>query len=378
MTAARALQPAAWAAALVGAAFRLAGFGRHGFWNDEAWVAIASRVEGVQQFLLALGVTPITWGAMLLPLAGAPAPPEVALRLLPLGFGLATLWLAWRLGARLAGHALGGLGALVLVAFDPTGIAWSQQLKHYTAEAALALWAFLAADAVVRRGRNADFAVLALVLTLGVTVSIAQLLLAPPLVAALLGESLMRPDRALLGRIALAGSAVALWDLAWFTLVIHPWVTPALREFWRGHYAPLDSASALGAFVCRSGARLLAPALGSDGVLLALGALAVLLTTHRARWAAVAMVLLVVELAAISGAGMFPLDVPRTALFATTLLLVATGAAAALLVAWSWTRPSLRPLAVTVAVAFVLVVARGHWPPLSERVPPRTSGRCSA
>jgi hypothetical protein len=174
-----------------------AAVGGHGFWNDEAWV--------------------------LLPLAGAPAPPEVALRLLPLGFGLATPWLAWRLGARLAGHALGGLGALVLVAFDPNGIAWSQQLKHYTAEAALALWAFLAADAVVRRGRNADIAMLALVLTLGVTVSNAQLLLAPPLVAALLGEALMRPDRALLGRIALAGSAVALWDLAWFTLVIHPW-----------------------------------------------------------------------------------------------------------------------------------------------------------
>src|SRR4029453_13895048 len=104
----------------------------------------------------------------------------------------------------------------------------------------------------------------------GLPVSNAQLLLAPPLVAALLGESLMRPDRALLGRIALAGSAVALWDLAWFTLVIPPWVTPALREFWRGHYAPLDSASALGAFVYRSGARLLAPALRSDGVLLAL------------------------------------------------------------------------------------------------------------
>src|SRR5262245_12541171 len=288
MTAARALQLAACVAAVGGAAFRLAGFGRYGVWNDEAWVAIATRVEGLQQFRLALGVTPMAWSALLLPLASVPAPPEVTLRLLPLGFGLATLWLAWRLGSRLAGHALGGLAAVVLVSFDPTGIAWSQQLKHYTAEAALALWAFLAADAVVRRGCTRDVAMLTLVLTLGVAVSNAQLLVAPPLVAALFGEALVRRDRAMLGRIALAGALVGLWGLVWFRLVIQPWVTPALREFWRGHYAPLDSASALGAFVYRSAARVLTPGLGSDGVVLALGAVAVLLTTRRTRWAALA------------------------------------------------------------------------------------------
>src|SRR5262249_5068991 len=244
----------------------------------------------------------------------------------------------------------------------------------YTAEAALALWAFLAADAVVRRGRTRDVAVLTLVLTLGVALSNAQLLVAPPLVAALFGEALVRRDRAMLVRIAVAGALVGLWGLFWFRVVIQPWVTPALREFWRGHYAPLDSASALGAFVYRSAVYVLAPGLGSDGVVLALGAVAVLLTTRRTRWAALAMMLLGAELVGISSLGMFPLDVPRTSLFVTTLVLVATGAAAARVVVWSWTRPRLRPLAVTAAVAFVLIVARGHWPLLSERVVPEDLG----
>jgi len=36
----------ACAVALGGVAARLDGFGRYGLWNDEAWVALATRVEG--------------------------------------------------------------------------------------------------------------------------------------------------------------------------------------------------------------------------------------------------------------------------------------------------------------------------------------------
>src|SRR4030095_4641077 len=84
MTVDRALRLAACAVALAGAALRLTGFGQHGFWNDEAWVAVSTRGEGLGQFLLALGVTPIAWAALLRPLALLPGPPEVMLRLLPL------------------------------------------------------------------------------------------------------------------------------------------------------------------------------------------------------------------------------------------------------------------------------------------------------
>src|SRR5262245_55620836 len=133
MTAAGASRVLACALGLVGLVLRLHDFGQLGFWNDEAWVAIATRTTDPRQFLLALGVTPIGWAAIMWLLSFLPGPPEVTLRLLPLGFGLATLWLAWRLGGRLAGNPLGGLLALALVAFDPVSIAWCQQLKPYTA-----------------------------------------------------------------------------------------------------------------------------------------------------------------------------------------------------------------------------------------------------
>ena len=124
MSATVSLRLTACAIALTGIALRLDELGRYGFWNDEAWVAIATRVEGLRQFLLALSVTPIGWGALLEPLSHAPGRPETTLRLLPVAFGVLTLWLAWRLGTRLADHALGGLCALALVAFDPAGSPW--------------------------------------------------------------------------------------------------------------------------------------------------------------------------------------------------------------------------------------------------------------
>jgi hypothetical protein len=369
MTVDRALRLAACAVALAGAALRLTGFGQHGFWNDEAWVAVSTRVEGLGQFLLALGVTPIAWAALLRPLALLPGPPEVMLRLLPLGFGLATLWLAWRLGCRLAGHPLGGLLALTLVAADPTGIAWSQQLKPYTAEAALALAALLAAERVVRSDRVADIVVLALVLTLGATLSNAQLLLAPPLLGTLALRAAVRRDGSGLRRIVIAGAAVGLFDLTWFVLAVQPWLTPPLRAFWQGHYAPFGNASMLAAFVRLSFARLLAPALGPFGVGLALAGLAVLLMTRSGRWAAVTTLLLVTEVVVLSAAGTVPLDIPRTQLFLITVLLVTTGAGLASALERLWRLPVLRPATVTAAAGLALVVARGYSPWREQPIP---------
>src|SRR5262249_57989874 len=70
-----------------GAALRVWGFGQYGFWNDEAWVAISTRVEGARQTLLALCVTPLVWGLLLRPLALA-GPPEGFLRAPAPGVGL--------------------------------------------------------------------------------------------------------------------------------------------------------------------------------------------------------------------------------------------------------------------------------------------------
>ena len=362
----RALRAAAWVVGFVGVALRAFAVGRPGFWTDEAWVAILTRVSGVLQFLVSLSVTPILWAALMHPLAWLPLPPEISLRLLPLGFGIATLWLAWRLGGRLAGHPLGGLVSLTVVAVDPVAVLWSQQLKPYTAEAAMALLAFLAADAAVRHERTADVVVLALVLALGTTFSNAQLMVAPPILAALAARALLRGDGAALRRIVLAGVVVLLWDAIWFALFVRAWLTP-VASYWRDHFAPLTHPAALLTFARLSFDRLLGPGLGVNGMWLALGGLAVLLAWPGARWAVLALLLLAGQLIALSAAGSFPLDVQRTGLFVSTLFQVATGAAVGGLVARLWAVRRLRPVAVAIPLLFALDIAPDHeWPPYPQ------------
>jgi hypothetical protein len=361
-----ALRAAACVVGLVGVALRVFSLGRPGFWADEAWVAISTRVSGVEQFLVSLSHSPILWVALLRPLALLPLPPEIALRLLPLGFGIATLWLAWRLGGRLAGNLLGALLGLAVVAVDPVSVVWAQQLKPYTAEAALAVLAFLAADAVVRYGRAADVVVLALVLTLGTTCSNAQLLIAPPILAALAVRALLRGDRPELRRIVIAGVGVSLWNAAWFAVFMRGWLTP-MAGYFQSHFAPLADPAGLIRFVAVAFSRLLGPGLGVDGSGLALGGLAVLAMRPDARWAALALLLLAAELIALSAAGSFPLDLQRTGLFVSTLFQVATAAAvgglAVQLWAWRW----LRPLALALPLLFGFEIARDHeWPPYPQ------------
>jgi hypothetical protein len=89
-----ALRAAACVVGLVGVALRVWAVGRPGFWTDEPWVAISTRVSGVMQFLVSLSHTPILWAALLRPLARLPLSPEISLRLLPFGFGIFALDIA--------------------------------------------------------------------------------------------------------------------------------------------------------------------------------------------------------------------------------------------------------------------------------------------
>src|SRR5258706_3259764 len=111
-------------------ALRIVDLGRFGFWNDEAWVALTTRVETVSQFRLSVGHTPIGF-VLLLRAMPAWASPELTLRLVPLAFGVATMWIAWRLGRRVAGPA-GALAGLCAPGLCPVRIALSVQTTHYT------------------------------------------------------------------------------------------------------------------------------------------------------------------------------------------------------------------------------------------------------
>src|SRR5947207_756405 len=120
------------AIALAALAYRVQDLGRYGFWNDEAWVALSTRVAGFTQFWLSLSTTPILWAAALGPLARIGIAPEVALRLLPLLFAVLTVWAAYRAGVRQAG-LVGGMLALVAIGFAPASTQYPKALKHYGA-----------------------------------------------------------------------------------------------------------------------------------------------------------------------------------------------------------------------------------------------------
>ena len=299
------------------------------------------------------------------PLALLPLPPRSRCGC-PFAFGVATLWLAWRLGWRLADHPLGGLLALAVVAVDPVSVVWSQQLKPYTAEAAMALLPLLAADRVARRARTADVVRLALVLTLGTALSNVQLLVAPPILAALAGHAAVRGDRPTVRRIVLAGVVVAPWDVAWFASFMRSWLQP-MQGYWSSHAAPLAHPAALLAFTHQSFALLLGPGLGVDGSWLALGGLVALLAWPGARWAGLALLLLAAELIVLSVTGSFPLDVQRTGLFVSTVFQVTTAAAAGALAARLWSSRPLRPVAIALLLLFAFAILRDHeWPPYEQ------------
>jgi len=338
--------------ALAGLVLRLQDFGRYGFWNDEAWVALSTRV-GWSQFWLALGPTPVGWAALLQVFALLPGRPEVTLRLLPLVFGTLTLWAAWRTGVALAGVGA-GLLALAAVAFDPTSIVFAKVLKPYTAEAFLALLAFLVAIRFVGSRGARDLVALSLLLGLGVLFANSQLFLAPPLLAALLVHAIWRREWQVALRVAAAGVAVAAWDAAAFALVIAPRMLPSLVEYWAESYVPTGSTREAVAFIGQSLLTLLGPAGRPATVVAACAAIVALLAVvPRARPIGLALVLLVAELAVLSALRRLPLNEPRVMLFLGTILLIVGAAGIGLVLtrlgAWSWGRPA-------AAAGFVLLL----------------------
>ena len=180
---------------------RLEGFGRYGFWTDEVWVALSTRVSA-SQYWLAISITPVLWAVLLKAISVLPGPPEVVLRLLPLAGSLLTVWGAGRLATNLDGP-IAGLLAAAVVAVDPLAVQYAKQLKPYSVESYAALTALAVASRFLRTRAPRDLRILTVVLIVGVGFSSAQLLVGPPILAALLfpadtmddGDAPPRPNR---------------------------------------------------------------------------------------------------------------------------------------------------------------------------------------
>jgi hypothetical protein len=357
----------ACAIALAALVYRVQDLGRYGFWNDEAWVALATRVAGFSQFRLSLGPTPILWAAALVPLARLGMAAEVTLRLLPLLFSVLTLWAAYRTGTHRAG-LVGGTFALAAIGFDPASIQYAKLLKHYGAEAFLGLLAFDAAAAFARDHRTHHLVRLCLTLTLGLGFANTQLFVAPPLFAALLADTLVADrDWRRARTIALAGAGIALFDVAWVQGLVAPHLNAALTEYWADAYVPTSIDRAV-PFVLHALGRMATPTWGPFGLGVVLVTLVVATAVSpEVRLTGVGIGLLLVELAVLSARRLVPFEAPRVMLFALTLLNVHLATGLALALETAWRRVPLRPLAVLVLAVVVADLARGHdWTTLGR------------
>lgn len=343
---------------VAGLVVRATGLGHSAFWNDEAWVALSTRVEGLSQFWLSLAVTPPAWAAALRPLAALPLAPETALRLLPLGFGALAPWAAWRAGATFGGGAVAGLAAAAIVAQDPLAIAYSRELKPYTAEAFLCLLALALAIRAADGRRAADLGRLAVVLVVAAPLAHAALLVAPPILAALLAAALARRDRRHAGRVAIAALGVGATHAAYYALVLRPRLHESLVRYFDASYVPAEASWDAARFVVANVAGQMAFAWGADATLPALVALGAAAAAGLvSRVAALALALLVAELVVLSAAGALPFDQTRISHFAVTALNAGAAAAAVAIVRRAWARPALRPVALAAAAAGAWVVA---------------------
>lgn len=353
----------AWLVGLVGLWLRLQDFGRYGFWNDEAWVALSTRVAGPGQFWLALGPTPVGWASILQLFSWLPVSPEMALRLLPLFFSLLTLWAAWATASALAG-GLAGVLAVAMLAFEPTAVVYGKLLKSYSAEAFVALLALLATIRLAESGQIRDLVVLALVLALGVLLSNAQLFLAPPLLAASLVVALWRRESALARRVAMAAVIVGTWDALLFVVFIRPRMLSTLVEYWAGNYVPTDGVGRAALFVGQSLVTLAGPAGTTLTLTVAAGGLVALVAlVPRARVAVLGLGLLLAELAALSALRRLPLNEPRVMLFFSTLLFVVGAAGVGLLLARLASSPRFVPpvAAGVLLLLWHLTALPGAW-----------------
>jgi hypothetical protein len=350
-----------------GAWLRASGLAAGSFANDEAWVALSTRVSGWAQFWLAVSTTPLAWAGLLKADALVLAPTEATLRAVPLTFGCLTMLAAYLAGARHAGHRIGGLAALAVVAIDPLSIWYAKFLKQYTAEAFFCVLALDRAAAFAASRTPRDLLVLLLVLALGLPFSNAQLAVAPAVLAALLADAAWRRDRQTLRRVLLGALAVGAWYAVYHWLAIAPRLPVASNPYWhRQTYLPpsIDAAAVLWKHLSWP----LARALGWWGIVAAGICLMLGIASPRRRVATLALLLLVVEVAGLSMLRRVPVSQSRLLLFLTTAFVVYGTAAVVSVVVRAWARPALGVVATAALALLGRDFVRAH--PWRTRIVP--------
>lgn len=292
-----------------------------GYWQDEAWTAVSTRVP-LGDLPTVTSSTPIGW-TLLLRLI----PDPDALRLLPLAFALIAVIAAYALGRLLPWRnrveaVLAGLVCATAVVLLP-----AEQLRHdlkqYTADAAVTLTFLALTTWVSRAWTRRRVLTVAAAAPVGFLLSQIMLIVAAAVFAGLVTSAALRRDLRRSVEAAVAGVASGLVLVLMYALLVAPNRSSALVYWWRAYYPTLGD---LPSFL-HSQLRTLDPSMGFHHLVIALALVlagVAMLIIQRQVATAVAVVVLPMLMIVLGVARMYPLLEQRTSYF-----LFAAGAALA-------------------------------------------------
>ncbi|NHC46382.1 hypothetical protein [Motilibacter aurantiacus] len=214
---------------------------RQPYWLDESWVAVSTRVP-LRDLPLVTASSPLGWTVLLrlVPFGG----PERQ-RLVPLAFaGLAVALGYLLLRALGRGRLVAALAGALPVLIAPAMLV-RDDLKQYTADAAVLLLLWLAVARLDAAWTRRRLVALGVLVGLAPLVSTAAALSGPAALVAVVGAALVAHDRARVREaslLALAAGAV-LGVVLLLTVLRNS--TDSLREFWVDHYLPRSPVDAL-------------------------------------------------------------------------------------------------------------------------------------
>ena len=165
---------------------------------------------------------------------------ELALRFVPLVAGLALLPVAYLLGRRL-GSRVGGVGALALVAFSPSLVRYSTEVKQYSTDALLCTMAVLLAVDWVDRRSHRTLVALGLFGAVGLWFSHALMLVVAGIGVVLFIEAVVQRERRWINGLILIGVLWAVSTAAAYVVSLRDLrANDVLTSYWRTGYPPKD------------------------------------------------------------------------------------------------------------------------------------------
>ncbi|HKU44804.1 MAG TPA: hypothetical protein VJR89_41885 [Polyangiales bacterium] len=349
------------AATLYGLLQRLPGWNPASLWLDDEWVGIVVRRMSLPDFFHLRPPVPIGFVVVERALSSIFLDPEWSLQIFPFVCGVALIPLLSLLALQLGASKSVAIFAAVCAATSPMSSELSVRVKQYSSDTltvTLLLLAGLPLLAKYSRRGALDYCLASLLAALFsfpsvfISVSIVH-------VAAATHWARSRSWRALLPVLAFDLALLALWQV-----MLRGQSSQAMREYWSGHYMPLEPSAALG-FLRNSGYYALKTAfpqgLAAMLWLLPLG-IYDLAQRPRTRGLALVIVLLAAALICASGLRMYPLGGGRTDSFMHPVVILCVACGVNRLKTWlAQLTDHAQPLAelVPLALAWLLL-----WPGL--------------